>query len=215
MSGGVQASAGLKRSNKHCPQRLSSKAAVSTLRVAPGLSAGTGKAKGRDPRFDALSQGSFEEVRFRQQYAHVFERQREEVREMKAVLSTSRAAEKAASKGSASKKRRVKGKILTPAVQEAMREELNRKSNQLHTHEQAIAKQKAKSAVRRQEVEAIGEGKRPFFHKQGEAKKQRLVAQFNELKQTGRLDKFMTKKRQKTASKQRRLLPAQRRGDGE
>ena len=127
----------LKRSNKHCPQRLSSKAAVGTLRVAPGLSSGSGKPKGRDPRFDALSRGSFDDVRFRQQYAHVFERQREEVQEIKTALSKSKTAERALQKGSVSKKRRVKGKVLSHKVQEELREELDRKSNQLHAHEQA------------------------------------------------------------------------------
>eukprot|EP00310_Coccolithus_braarudii_P020264 CAMPEP_0183351710 /NCGR_PEP_ID=MMETSP0164_2-20130417/26203_1 /TAXON_ID=221442 /ORGANISM="Coccolithus pelagicus ssp braarudi, Strain PLY182g" /LENGTH=210 /DNA_ID=CAMNT_0025523961 /DNA_START=12 /DNA_END=644 /DNA_ORIENTATION=+ len=210
----MSAEAQLKRS-KHCPQRISSKKAVSTLRVAPGLVNGTAKPKGRDPRFDAISKGSFDETRFRQQYAHVFEQQREEVKEIKAVLSSSRKAEKASQKGSVSKKRRVKSRILAPEVQDELKEELNQKSNKLQEHEQALAKQKAKSLARQKEVKAIGEGKRPFFQKQSDVKKTQLVAKYDELKQAGRLDKFMTKKRQKTASKQRRLLPSQRAGEGE
>ena len=47
------------RANKNRPAQQSTKRAVSTLRVAPGLSASAGADKsGRDPRFDAVSKGA-------------------------------------------------------------------------------------------------------------------------------------------------------------
>ena len=40
------------------------------------------------------------------------------------------------------------------------------------------------------------------------AQERQLVAQYNELKKSGQLDKFLEKRRKKVAAKQRKRLPA-------
>jgi len=198
------------RLNKNRPAQMSSKRAVTTLRVAPGLSAASSSEKSsRDPRFDATSKGDVNEHLWRQQYGFVFEKQREEVKEIKQTLAASKAASKtrATVAGTTKKKKKVAGKALAPAEEEAMKLELSRRSNQLMSHDQAVDRQKLKSAVRKKELAAIGEGKRPFFKKARELKEAELTEQYKQLQKGGKLDKYMAKKRKQRASKQRKGLP--------
>ena len=53
-------------------------------------------------------------------------------------------------------------------------------------------------------------GKRPFFMKKSEKKKQELVRKYHELKASGGLEKAMAKKRRKNASKDHRYVPTSR-----
>ena len=60
------------------------------------------------------------------------------------------------------------------------------------------------------EREAVKAGKRPFFLKKSEKKKQELIRKYQELKATGRLEKAIAKRRKKNAQKDRRHMPAMR-----
>lgn len=201
------------RPSKHHPAQMSSKRAVSTLRVAPGLSTASSSARlGRDPRFDVMSKGSVDESRWRQQYAHVFEMQRDEVKELKSALASSKAAAKARGvvAGSKKKKRKAGAQLLAPDEEEKLKLELSRKSNQLMAHDQAVQRQTLKSAVRKTELVAIAEGKKPFFLKKRETREAELKEQYRVLEKSGRLESYMAKKRKQRASKQRKALPNQR-----
>ena len=57
-------------------------------------------------------------------------------------------------------------------------------------------------------------GKRPYYLKKGEVRRQELVAQYQELKASGGLVKFMEKRRKKNAAKDHRYLPSARRDGG-
>lgn len=57
---------------------------------------------------------------------------------------------------------------------------------------------------------AVGAGAAPFYVKKSEVRKAELVAKYKELKAAGRLDKYMTKRRQKNAAKDHRYLPGAR-----
>lgn len=70
-----------------------------------------------------------------------------------------------------------------------------------HTHRGLQTKERA----------AVAAGKQPFYLKKSEKKRIGLLAQFKELKESGRLDKFMEKRRKKIATKDHRLLPVGRR----
>lgn len=52
------------------------------------------------------------------------------------------------------------------------------------------------------------QGKKPFFLKRSEKKRQELVRRYEDLKATGRLQKVMAKKRKKNAAKDHRYLPS-------
>lgn len=58
---------------------------------------------------------------------------------------------------------------------------------------------------------AVQQGKRPFYLKASDRKKQALLQQYEKLKATGKLEKAMAKRRQKVAAKDHRLLPRNRR----
>ena len=66
-------------------------------------------------------------------------------------------------------------------------------------------------AVQAKEKEAVKAGKKPFFLKKSEKKRQELVSRYEELKATGRLQKVLTKKRKKNAAKDHRYIPSTRR----
>jgi ribosomal RNA-processing protein 36 len=205
------------RLNKNRPAQMSSKRAVSTLRIAPGLSAGSSSERTlRDPRFDAISKGEVNEHVWRQKYAFVFDKQREEVQEIKQALAASKAAAKAATTVAGRKKRKRGGaKPLSAEEEEALKLEVSRKSNQLREYDRAIERQKLKSVVRKQELAAISEGKRPFFKKARDLKEAELSEQYRQLQDKGQLDKYMAKKRKQRASKQRKALPNQRHSWGD
>ena len=59
--------------------------------------------------------------------------------------------------------------------------------------------------------EAVAAGKKPYFPKRSELKRQQLVAKFQRLKETGALEKYMLKRRRKTAAKDHKLVPEGRR----
>lgn len=61
------------------------------------------------------------------------------------------------------------------------------------------------------EREDIQAGKRPFFLKASEKRKQALIQRYHELKASGKLEKAMAKRRKKMASKDHRLVPRGRR----
>mmetsp|Transcript_67822 Transcript_67822/g.112753 ORF Transcript_67822/g.112753 Transcript_67822/m.112753 type:complete len:217 (-) Transcript_67822:282-932(-) len=207
MADAVSTRRALKRANRNCPQQLPTKRAVSSFRVAPGLNAGTAKADSRDPRFDAISKGNFEEHTWRSKYDFVFEQQKQELQQLKQTLARSKKAEKSRAKASRSKQRRLRKKIIAPEEADALRLEINQKTNQVHLYDQAVAKQRAKSAIRKKEVEAIQKGKKPFFHKQKEVRKMELVERYEQLETKGSLENFMAKKRKKQASKLRKSMP--------
>ena len=58
------------------------------------------------------------------------------------------------------------------------------------------------------ETQAVKEGKKRFFLKKSEKKKQELIQKYQELKSTGRLQKAIEKKRKKNAQKDRRYMPS-------
>ena len=69
-----------------------------------------------------------------------------------------------------------------------------------------------RSAARKAEVEAVRDGKSPFFQKKSALREQALVAQYEKLEKSGSLNKFLAKRRKKVATKQHKKVPLERRG---
>ena len=57
------------------------------------------------------------------------------------------------------------------------------------------------------EQAAVKAGKRPFYLKKSEKKRQELVSRYHNLKAAGKLDKALAKRRKKNASRDKRMLP--------
>ena len=178
-----------KREHKHRPVEMSSKKPVSVLRDSTlGLGDGSGimkRKRGRDPRFDSLS-GKYSEKAFKKRYSFVFdEKLPEERQELKETLS----------------------KIKSETKKEKLQRKLQRITQQLKT-EEARRKQEA----RRQKVldahrEATKGQSKKYHLKKSDIKKQELLLKYQELKDSGQLDKYMEKRRKKNAAKDHRYLP--------
>jgi ribosomal RNA-processing protein 36 len=68
--------------------------------------------------------------------------------------------------------------------------------------------------VQTQERGAVKDGKKPFYLKKSEQRRLELVAKYEELKGSGKLEKYLEKRRKKNAAKDHRYLPSTRRGGG-
>lgn len=64
-----------------------------------------------------------------------------------------------------------------------------------------------------QEREAVKQGKSPYYLKKSEQRKLELLAKYEELKSSGRLEKFMDKRREKNAKKEHKHLVPRRNAD--
>jgi ribosomal RNA-processing protein 36 len=196
------------RANKNQPAQASSKMRVSTFRIAPGLTAKGGTVQTRDPRYDEGTSGHVDEAAWRKNYGFLFDQQRDEIERMKERLAVSNAAShRAKQRGGGAKRRRTREKVLSPEDEAALKHELERAQNRAAQEERRAKQQAIKSEMRKEEVDAVRQGKKPYFPKKSEIRERELVAKYEELRKEGKLEKFLAKRRQKNASKQRRALP--------
>ncbi len=176
------------REHKHRPVEMSSKKPVSVLRDSLlGLGDGSGmkKKRVRDPRFDSLS-GKYEEKDFKKRYSFVFdEKLPEERRELKESLS----------------------KIKGARKKERLQRKLQMVTQQLKTEEARRRKESRREKVMEAHKEATRGQSRKYHLKKSEIKKQELVLQYKELKESGQLQKYMEKRRRKNSAKDHRYLP--------
>lgn len=171
-----------RRVNKNRPMEVGTKKPVSRYREiiqAP-------KRVIRDPRFETLS-GNFEEEGFRKRYnflyEHDFPAEKEEL------------------------KRQMK-KSNNPEVVADIKNRLSWIDKQLKTN--ITVKQKDKEVLsehKKKEREAAKQGKKPYYLKKSEIRKQSLVGKFKDLKESGKLDAYIEKKRKKSANKDHRYMP--------
>ncbi|OWZ19471.1 hypothetical protein PHMEG_0006286 [Phytophthora megakarya] len=172
-----------RRANKNQPLELSSKRAVGRYRQVVDVK----KRRVLDPRFEAQS-GRLNEDLFSKSYAFLDEYKQRELQELKQQLKKTK---------NATTKDELKHEIAL------RQQEMTEKTKQ----------EKIKSALtkrKREEREAVASGKGAFYLKRKDKKKLELQAKFQDLQETGRLSKFMAKKRKKNASKDHRWLPTQR-----
>ncbi|KAF3495135.1 hypothetical protein DY000_02057803 [Brassica cretica] len=63
---------------------------------------------------------------------------------------------------------------------------------------------------KKKEREAAKMGKKPYYLKQSEIRKQELIEKYNSLKESGKLSSFRDKRRKKNATKDHRYMPYRR-----
>ncbi|CAI5723953.1 hypothetical protein KXD40_001084 [Peronospora effusa] len=171
------------RANKNQPLELSSKRAVGRFRQVVEVK----KKRLLDPRFEAQS-GRLNEDLFNKSYAFLDEYKQRELQQLKQQLKKTK---------SVAKKDELKHEI-------ALRQQEMTEKQKRDKIQSALTKRK------REEREAVASGKGAFYLKRKDKKKVELQAKFQDLQETGRLSKFMAKKRKKNASKDHRWLPTQR-----
>ncbi|OAY59870.1 ribosomal RNA processing protein 36 homolog [Manihot esculenta] len=172
------------RANKNRPMEASCKKPVSRFREVVQAP----KKVVRDPRFESLC-GNLDVDGFRKRYNFLFENnlpsEREEL------------------------KKQMK-KSNDPKVIDQLKKRISWIDRQLkfesakHIDAEILAEHKKK------EREAAKQGKRPFYMKKSEIRKHRLIKEYSKLKESGKLESFIEKRRRKNASKDRRYMPYRR-----
>uniref|UniRef100_A0A8C5HP50 rRNA biogenesis protein RRP36 n=1 Tax=Gouania willdenowi TaxID=441366 RepID=A0A8C5HP50_GOUWI len=172
-----------KRLNKNRPTEISAKKPVPFLRQVVPVK----KTMLRDPRFDDLS-GEYKADVFEKTYSFIDDIKSTEKKVIQRQL-------KRMKKDS---QKKTKLQFL-----------LKRMENQERAKKiQELQKEKELEFKRQQRENAnASHGTRPFFLKKSEKKKLQLADKYQELKKSGKLDHFLSKKRKRNAEKDRRKLP--------
>uniref|UniRef100_A0A0B7B8N0 rRNA biogenesis protein RRP36 n=2 Tax=Arion vulgaris TaxID=1028688 RepID=A0A0B7B8N0_9EUPU len=164
-----------KRENKNRPTELSARRPVPRIQQCP-------KSKvTRDPRFDDLS-GEFSEKIFKHTYGFLTDVKRQEKMKLEKIISKTKNKEK--------------------------KSELKQLYNRMEQQELA-AKRKDKHEMlekewKKTEQDKIKAGKKPYFMKKSE-KKALFEAEYQkELNETGKMQKYLTRKSKKMAAKEKR-----------
>ncbi|KAJ2863905.1 rRNA biogenesis protein rrp36 [Coemansia asiatica] len=182
----TKAVADLHRNSKKMPAVMSAKRPVSRFRQVVG----TEKQQTRDPRFDNLS-GHFNEDLFEKSYAFLDEQRQQEIEDMRKQVQ------------------RLKNK--NPHEAERIQLAINSMQSQMATKAQKKRVQEIKRRHRVKEVEAVKQGKQPYFLKKKDLRDLEVAQKFVQLKGSSKLDGFLEKRRKRNATKDHRRMPYQRR----
>ncbi|XP_062229237.1 rRNA biogenesis protein RRP36-like [Phragmites australis] len=79
--------------------------------------------------------------------------------------------------------------------------------SQLKSHPQKNVESKILREHIKKEKEVAKTGKQPYYLKKSKLRQRKLMNKYNELKEAGKLDAFMERRRRKNASKDRRYRP--------
>ncbi|RYP08003.1 hypothetical protein DL764_002149 [Monosporascus ibericus] len=174
------------RGHKHAPAEQTTKKQVSRRREvvsAPRVGA-------RDPRFDPVA-GPVDEDRFRRAYSFLDEYQDSEMGQLREAIRKTR--------------------------DERAKAELKRALASMQDRRQAQRRRDEEKALlaehRHREKELVKQGKKPFYLKKSEQKKQLLMDRFAGMKKK-QVDRTIERKRKKLVAKERRNMPMARRETG-
>nr|CAG4638756.1 EOG090X0E8U [Cyclestheria hislopi] len=169
-----------KRANKNRPREMSSKSRPTKLKPAIDVP----KSFRRDPRFDPLC-GDYSENKFHRHYEFVYEMKEEELEKLKEQL-----------KEETDPKKIQKIKYL-----------IERIKNQLSIEKKRKEELEKKKLERDSQIAAMKEGKSPHFTTKRELRMKSLKEKFHKLKEEGKLDSYMAKKRKRIAQKEKKRMP--------
>ncbi|KND93532.1 rRNA biogenesis protein RRP36 [Tolypocladium ophioglossoides CBS 100239] len=168
----------VKRSSKHAPQEQSSKKPVSRRRE---ILADT-RRKVRDPRFDPLV-GRVDESKASRAYAFLDDYRDSEMADLRAQIKKTKDTDA---------KEDLKRQLLSMESKRKARKKKDDEEKLLLEH-------------RRQEKELVAQGKKPFYLKKSEQKKQLLTQRFESMSK-GQVDRAIERKRKKVAGKEKKEL---------
>jgi len=188
--------------SKHAPAVQSSKRTVSRKRQVIDVPRNTT----RDPRFDPTSD-VVNEDNVSRNYSFLDHYIDSEIKDIQTKLNAAKPSKNKKNK-KASKR---SGPKLSEAEIEALKKELVRKESKKASKQAAEREREVRREHRKKEKELVKQGKKPYFLKESEIKKQVLVKRFEGLSE-GKREKVMDKKRRKMESKQMKNIPMDRRG---
>ena len=172
---------------KHRPKEMSSKRPVRVLRDEPGT---VGGKRGRDPRFSSL-QGELNKEGFRKRYSFLFD----EVMPQEAAEA-----------------RKAQRKAREPGRKERMRRKVSHIESEIRKEKDRRRSDRDKKEREERVREEVREGKRPKYLSKSAVRREELVEKYKKLKDQGKLEDFMAKRRRKNASKDHKFIPHRRVG---
>jgi ribosomal RNA-processing protein 36 len=179
------------RSSKHAPMEMSSKRAVTRRRTAVELEPAP---KARDPRFDAAVMGHSgvgKHAHGGKAYAFLDEYRASELAELKAQLA----------------------KTKNPDLKEKLKAQIRTAMDKQRSAANKKREEEVKAEHKRSEKQLIKEGKKatPYYLKKSDLKSKVLEKKFGEMGSRER-SKALERRRKKTASKEKKQMPWERRG---
>ncbi|KAK6947721.1 rRNA biogenesis protein RRP36, partial [Dillenia turbinata] len=175
------------RANKNRPMEVSCKKPVSRFREVIQVP----KRETRDPRFESLA-GKLDVDGFHKRYDFLF----------KDNLPAERA----------ELQKQLK-KSKDPEIKDELKNRISWIDKQIKSVPAKLTDAQILAEHKKKEREAAKQGKRPFYLKKSEIRKQILVDKYNSLKAAGKLESFIEKKRRKNAAKDHRYMPYRRPND--
>ncbi|XP_059425371.1 ribosomal RNA processing protein 36 homolog [Carassius carassius] len=172
----------MKRLTKHKPQEISAKKHVPFLRKVVPVK----KRISRDPRFDDLS-GEYKPEIFNKTYKFINVIREKETKIVKKKLK----------------------KAKSDSKKEELKALLKRMENQQRARQREEQEKEKELQFKRKQRELVGQGHKPFYLKKSDRKKLELAEKYSELKKSGKLENFLSKKRKRNATKDRKKLPNQ------
>uniref|UniRef100_A0A804MQ16 rRNA biogenesis protein RRP36 n=1 Tax=Zea mays TaxID=4577 RepID=A0A804MQ16_MAIZE len=173
-----------RRVSKRRPMEISTKVRPPKLREVIQVP----KKVGRDPRFEPVY-GSVDKEGFRKRYNFLFD------------------------EDFPAEKERLQKMIKKSKDPDAIGEMKSRVTWIVKSHPPKNVESEILREHIKKEREAAKAGKRPYYLKKSELRERKLMNKYNELKEAGKLDAFMEKRRKKNASKDHRFMPYRRSGD--
>ena len=171
------------RLSKHAPTELSSKKAVSRTRsVVP-----VPKREVRDPRFESIS-GPINEQKLKSNYAFLDSYRDDEIKELKVTMR----------------------KTKDEDAKDKLKWEILRIESKKKAQERKDAEQEVLRRHRKEERAKVEGGKKPFYLKSSEVKKEALVERYKGMRGK-EVDKVVERRRRKKAGREKRSMPGERR----
>ncbi|XP_043236872.1 ribosomal RNA processing protein 36 homolog [Amphibalanus amphitrite] len=164
---------------KHAPREESSKMRVPSVRDVIAVP----KVVRRDPRFDGVS-GTYDEKAWKKNYKFVGDIKTSEKTQLKEQLR----------------------KESDPSEKKKLKVLLQRLQNQEKAEKEKEKKEAEAKMEREENIARLKQGKKPIYKAKSVKKKEELAEKFIELKESGRLDKYLQKKRKKMAGKSKKQL---------
>uniref|UniRef100_A0ACD5YDH7 Uncharacterized protein n=1 Tax=Avena sativa TaxID=4498 RepID=A0ACD5YDH7_AVESA len=105
-------------------------------------------------------------------------------------------------------------KLKDPNAIEEVKSQITWIDKQLRSNPQKNVESEILRGHIKKEREAAKAGKQPYYLKKSEIRQRKLMEKYNELKESGKLDAYIEKRRKKNASKDHRYMPYRRDGGG-
>ena len=106
-------------------------------------------------------------------------------------------------------------KTKSQTARAQLQSRLTQVTQALRAEESRRTAERAVGERRQREKSAVAAGKKPYYPKASELRKEALAARFEQLKKSGKLAQALEKRRKKNAAKDHRYMPSGRRDEGE